>query len=222
MNHLTHCSYEHKIWHSTATCFGHTGPSSGNCSRIETAALHQFICQCIPCFCILSFTLKCVCFRMNTLSSLSIIFILPCQCSVMYNICLLLMQWCIITLWICYFCMSYAVLLCTYVPLLCVVLISRLCVPSIVLSHSEGQSARNATSWPQPIPYLLPIPPPLCDMVSPFTWSSLPLLLELARKEGFTVDHLSCLAYERRSQEFYQPAKGPTSKFCLVSFPNCV
>jgi hypothetical protein len=37
------------------------------------------------------------------------------------------------------------------------------------LSRSEGQSARNATSWPQPISYLLPIPPPLCDMVSPFT-----------------------------------------------------
>jgi hypothetical protein len=34
------------------------------------------------------------------------------------------------------------------------------------LSRSEAQSARNAKSWPQPIPYLLPIPPPLCDMVS--------------------------------------------------------
>jgi hypothetical protein len=35
----------------------------------------------------------------------------------------------------------------------------------IFVSRSEAQSARNAKSWPQPIPYLPPIPLPLCDMV---------------------------------------------------------
>jgi hypothetical protein len=43
--------------HLTATCFGLTWPSSGNCSPIETAPLHKFVCQCIPCYCILSFAL---------------------------------------------------------------------------------------------------------------------------------------------------------------------
>jgi hypothetical protein len=44
--------------HSVATCFGLTRPSSGNCSPIETAALHQFVCQRIPCYCISSFSIK--------------------------------------------------------------------------------------------------------------------------------------------------------------------
>jgi hypothetical protein len=31
---------------------------SGNCSLTGTAALHQFVRQCIPCYCMLSFTLQ--------------------------------------------------------------------------------------------------------------------------------------------------------------------
>jgi hypothetical protein len=61
--------------HLIATCFGLTRPSSGNCSSVGTAALHQFVCQCIPCYCLSSFALKCVCLRMNTLSVLRVIFI---------------------------------------------------------------------------------------------------------------------------------------------------
>jgi hypothetical protein len=45
--------------------------------------VHQFVCQCIPCSCIPPFALKCACLRMNTVSSLCIIFILrrPCHAS---------------------------------------------------------------------------------------------------------------------------------------------
>jgi hypothetical protein len=68
--------------HSIATCFGLTRPSSGNCSSIETAALHQFVYQCIPCYCISPFALKCVCSRMNNVSSLRVIFILRRPCYV--------------------------------------------------------------------------------------------------------------------------------------------
>jgi hypothetical protein len=73
--------------HLIATCFGLTRPSSGNCSPIETAALHPFVCQCIPCYCISSFAIKCVCLGMNTLSSLCVIFILRRPCCVMYVYC---------------------------------------------------------------------------------------------------------------------------------------
>jgi hypothetical protein len=66
--------------HLIATCFSLTRPSSGNCSSIETAALHQFVYQCFPCNYISSFALKCVCLRMNTLSSLCVIFILQHPC----------------------------------------------------------------------------------------------------------------------------------------------
>jgi hypothetical protein len=49
-------------------------------SLTETAALHQFLCQCVSCFCISSFALKCVCLRRKSLSLLRVIFILwgPC------------------------------------------------------------------------------------------------------------------------------------------------
>jgi hypothetical protein len=46
--------------HLIATCFGLTRQFSDNCSPVETAALHQFVCQCIPCYCISSFALTCV------------------------------------------------------------------------------------------------------------------------------------------------------------------
>jgi hypothetical protein len=44
-----------------ATCFGLTRPSSGNYSSIETATLHQFVCQCISCYCISSLALRVKC-----------------------------------------------------------------------------------------------------------------------------------------------------------------
>jgi hypothetical protein len=59
-----------------ATRFGLTNPPSGNCSPIETAALHQLECQCISHYCISFFGLKCVCLRMNILPSLRVIPIL--------------------------------------------------------------------------------------------------------------------------------------------------
>jgi hypothetical protein len=52
------------------------------CSSVETAALQQFVCQCIPCYCVSSSALKCVSLRINTLSSLRVIFILWCPCCV--------------------------------------------------------------------------------------------------------------------------------------------
>jgi hypothetical protein len=61
------------ISHSIATCFGLTRPSSDNCSPIQTAALHHFVCQCIPCCCKPSFSLKCVSSGMNTLFSLRLL-----------------------------------------------------------------------------------------------------------------------------------------------------
>jgi hypothetical protein len=69
--------------HSIAICFGLTRPSSGNYSLIETAALHQFVCQCIPCYYISSSAIKCVCLRMNTLSEL-FSFYVPFVCSSHY------------------------------------------------------------------------------------------------------------------------------------------
>jgi hypothetical protein len=77
-----------------------------------------------------------------------------------------------------------------------------------ILSRSEAQSARNAKLWPQPIPYLLPIPLPLCDMVS----RDLPSPPTVG-SEGRFYSMITCLARDRRSLEFYLPAKRPTSKF---------
>jgi hypothetical protein len=71
--------------HLIVTCFVLTRPSSGNCSPTETAARHQFLCQCILCYCISSFALKYVCLGVNTLSSLRVIFILLRPCYVMCN-----------------------------------------------------------------------------------------------------------------------------------------
>jgi hypothetical protein len=37
--------------HAIATYLSLTRSSSGNCSPIESAALQQFVCQCVPCYC---------------------------------------------------------------------------------------------------------------------------------------------------------------------------
>jgi hypothetical protein len=75
------------ISHSTAACFGLT--------RHLQTTVHQLklphrtssrVNACIPCYCRLSFTLKCVCLTMNTLSSLRVTFTLWCPCSILYNI----------------------------------------------------------------------------------------------------------------------------------------
>jgi hypothetical protein len=42
--------------------------------------MHQFICQCIPSYCVSPLALKCVCLRTNTISSLRVVFILRRPC----------------------------------------------------------------------------------------------------------------------------------------------
>jgi hypothetical protein len=56
-NNYSQCLFYFKVplkSHLIATCFGLTRPSS----PVETAALHQFVCQCIPCYC-MSFENEC-------------------------------------------------------------------------------------------------------------------------------------------------------------------
>jgi hypothetical protein len=75
--------------HLIATCFGLTRPSSGNFSPTETAALHRFSCQCIPCYCASPVTLKCVCVKINILCSALFSFccvdVVPLSCLVLTN-----------------------------------------------------------------------------------------------------------------------------------------
>jgi hypothetical protein len=76
--------------HLIATCFSLTRPSSGICSPIETAALHQFVCQCIPCYCLSSFALKCV---WEWLLSLSFMLFSSCSIHVVPPSCVVVSSW---------------------------------------------------------------------------------------------------------------------------------